>query len=103
MPLPDVAHVLVVCGERSAGDARQRVVHGAAPVPKLTLPVPETVTPPLRLIEPPVAAEIVPWQFTRSAMEPLPEKPCPGNIVKGRADVVHQDPGYCNCRKRSPD
>ena len=32
-------------------------------LPKLTLPVPETEMPPLRLIAPPAAAEMVPWQY----------------------------------------
>ena len=47
------------------------------PLPKLTFPVPESVSPLLRLMELPEAAEIVPWQLTESLMEPQPANPLP--------------------------
>ena len=40
--------------------------------PKLTLPLPESSSPPLRLIKPPLAAAIVPWQSTKSLIVPQP-------------------------------
>ncbi len=52
------------------------------PLPKLTLAIPESVTPPLRLIQPPAAAEIVPWQFVKSVTDPMPEKPCVAVTVR---------------------
>ena len=53
------------------------------PPPRPMLAVPETVTPPFRLIQPPAAAEMAPWQFTESERDPLPENPCPAAIVSG--------------------
>ena len=98
-----VAHVAVGCRERSGGNADSGSFTVKLPLPKLTLPVPETVTPPLRLIEPPGAAEIVPWQFTGSAMEPMPAKPVPADIVRVVPTVCVRPSVACSCQRRSPD
>ena len=60
-----------------------------APLPKLTVPLPESVSPLLRLMTPPEAAVIVPWQLTGSSIEPQPPKPWPAgtvSVVPGRVD-----------------
>ena len=51
------------------------------PLPKLTMPVPESTRPLLRLMEPPAAAVMVPWQMTGSLIEPQPPKPCPAGTT----------------------
>ena len=51
------------------------------PLPKLTVPVPESISPLLRLMEPPVAAVMAPWQLTGSLIEPQPPKPCPAGTT----------------------
>ena len=43
--------------------------------------MPESASPPLRLIVPPEGAVIVPWQTTGSPIEPEPPKPCPAGTV----------------------
>ena len=51
------------------------------PPPRLTAPLPESVSPPLRLMSPPEAARIVPWQVTGSLIETAPAKPWPAGTV----------------------
>ena len=53
------------------------------PVPRLALPLPETFSPPVKLIAPPGATAIVPWLVTGSLIVPTPVKPWPVGTVNG--------------------
>ena len=53
------------------------------PLPKLTTPVPESSSPLLKLMAPPLGlAVIVPWQLTGSLIEICPLKPFPAGTMK---------------------
>ena len=53
------------------------------PLPKMIVPVPDSDSPLLRLMAPPVAAVMVPWQMTWSLIAPVPEKPWFGDTFSG--------------------
>ena len=48
----------------------------------MTCPVPESVKPFVRLIQPPGVAVMVPWQLTGSVIVPQPPKPVPAETFK---------------------
>ena len=52
------------------------------PKPKLTCPVPESVSPPVRLMAPPAVAVITPWQLRGPVIVAAGTlKPCPAGTV----------------------